>query len=57
MNLERRDHFLGPLHIIVRGYRDSPQYGCLLWGGRRVGGWTFDIWLGRTLYTFRRNRV
>lgn len=50
---DRKDLLLGPFHLIVRGYRDSPQYGVLLWGRRRSR--TLDIWVYRTLLTLRRN--
>jgi hypothetical protein len=48
----RRDYRVGSLHLIVRPYQDSPQFGCLLWSYRRR--WTFDIWAGQTLWTVRK---
>ena len=53
---ERADHHVGPLHVIVRGYTDNPQYGCLLWGGRDGIGRTLDVWVRQTLVTFRFSR-
>ena len=47
----RRDWFIGPLHVIVRGYREPAQYGCLLWSTGH--GWTFDVWIHQTLWTLR----
>lgn len=49
--MTRRDWNIGRLHIIKRGYKDPPQWGCLLWGGQNVGGMTFDVWMRQTLWT------
>lgn len=52
----RKDYHLGRLHLITRGYPESPQYGVLLWGGRGHG-WTLDVWVHRRLYTLRTGRT
>lgn len=49
--MNRKDFYIGPLHIIIRGYTDDPQYGTLLWGSNNK---TLDIWFNRTLFTFRK---
>ena len=49
--MNRKDLYIGPLHIIIRGYNDDPQYGTLLWGSSDK---TLDIWFHKTLITFRR---
>lgn len=49
--MNRKDLYIGPLHIIIRGYNDDPQYGTLLWGNTNK---TLDIWFNKTLITFRR---
>lgn len=51
----RKDYYFGRLHLIVRGYRDSPQYGILMWRAFKSEPWTIDIWIRQTLYTFRKN--
>ena len=50
--MNRKDLYVGPLHIIMRGYREGPQYGTLFWG-REVRNPTLDIWIKQTLFTFR----
>lgn len=47
--MDRKDWFLGRLHIIRRGYVE-PQYGMLYWGG------TLDVWFHETLWTFTRTK-
>ena len=51
--MNRKDLYVGPIHIIIRGYNDDPQYGTLLWG-REINNPTLDIWFHKTLITFRR---
>ena len=48
---ERRDFYFWRWHLILRGYGDNPQYGCLLWGRNLTP--TFDIWFHQTLITLR----
>ena len=50
---ERKDYFLGPVHVIVRGHSESSQYGFLTWSIHRKH--TLDIWFAQTLITIRRN--
>lgn len=54
MSYNNRFLHAGPLHLIVRNYRDDPQYGFLA-GGRR-GTRTLDIWVRQTLFTLRWRR-
>ena len=49
---ERKDYYLGPLHVIIRGYSQGPQYGILTWSIHRRH--TVDVWFSQTLITFRR---
>lgn len=49
---QRRDYFLGRLHLIIRGY-NTPQYGVLTWRAHRHEPFTVDVWARRTLLTFR----
>lgn len=53
--MNRKDWYLGPLHIIVRGYKENSQYGALLWG-RKIRSTTLDIWFNKTLITFTRDK-
>jgi hypothetical protein len=51
--MNRKDFYIGSLHIIKRNYED-PQYGILLWNrNKRIP--TFDIWFNKTLWTLRRS--
>lgn len=50
--MERKDFYIGPLHIIMRGYRENPQYGMLFWG-KNIKDPTLDVWIKQTLFTFR----
>jgi hypothetical protein len=50
--LAREDFFVGPVHIIWRGYKSHPQYGFLAWGSARR--WTLDVWIHQRLLTLRR---
>lgn len=50
--MDRKDLYLGPIHIIIRGYNGDPQYGALLWG-KEIGSPTIDVWIKQTLFTFR----
>lgn len=52
---ERKDYFLGPLHVIVRNHSESSQYGFLTWSINRKH--TLDIWFAQTLITIRRNSI
>lgn len=49
----RQDYYLGPLHVIIRGYTDSPQYGALVWGCASRNP-TLDVWVHQTLITLRK---
>ena len=51
-NRKRKDYYFGPLHVIVRGHAQGPQYGILTWSIHRKH--TIDFWFGQTLITFRR---
>ena len=57
---QRKDwHLPFRFHIIKRKYNDPPQYGWLVWGMDDPYALvkthaTLDVWLGRTLWTFRR---
>lgn len=51
--MNRRDWFLGRLHVIRRGHSGHPQCGCLLWGVGQGYTPTLDVWVLRTLWTFR----
>lgn len=48
--MNRHDWYWWRFHFIVRGYKDAPQYGCMLWGVK-PGEWTFDVWSKQTLWT------
>ena len=49
--MNRKDFYIGSLHIIKRNYED-PQYGILLWNRKpRSNIPTFDIWFNKTLWT------
>lgn len=51
--MKRRDWTLFRLHIIKREY-DAPQYGFLIWTVDHASlTRTLDVWLYRTLWTFR----
>jgi hypothetical protein len=51
--MNRKDFYIGSLHIIKRNYED-PQYGILLWRKPRSHIPTFDIWFNKTLWTVRK---
>lgn len=57
--MNRRDWYLGRLHLIRRGYESHPQYGWLIWSSayNAFTAWTLDVWFHRTLWTVRWNRV
>jgi hypothetical protein len=52
---ERKDYYFGPMHVIVRGHLQGPQYGILTWSIHRRH--TVDIWFAQTLITIRRNSI
>jgi hypothetical protein len=52
---EREDYYFGPMHVIVRGHLQGPQYGFITWSIDRRH--TLDVWFGQTLLTFRRKSV
>jgi hypothetical protein len=53
--MNRKDYYFLGFHLILRGYKETPQYGTLLWSSNREH--TLDIWAHRTLITLRRYRV
>ena len=55
--MSRRDWYVGRLHIIRRGY-SVWQCGLMLWGWASVQRHapTLDVWVRRTLWTFRWRR-
>lgn len=53
--MNRKDFYIGRLHFIVRGYRERPQYGMLLWSCDWRRHWCLDIWFHQTLYTITRD--
>jgi len=51
--MNRRDWMIWRLHIIKRSH-SHPQYGLVLWSLEYASlTHTFDIWVHRTLWTFR----
>jgi hypothetical protein len=50
----RKDYYFWRLHFIVRGHREEPQYGLLMWRAFKYDPWTLDVWFRKTLYTFRK---
>lgn len=56
--MNRRDWYCRRWHLIRREALTS-QWGCLLWNTDNLTltrGWTFDVWINKTLWTIRRQR-
>jgi len=53
LSVTRRDYFWGPIHFIVRKGGPTSQWGHLIWTDTISRRKTLDIWLGKTLLTFR----